>query len=253
MRDLWTVWDPRLRVPEWDEPTRRVVLVLGLRAACVVPSPISVAFHAAERAGVLFIAVENEEGLRFLAEDLVDPTHYLPAGCLPALRVERQSDLNKGANALGRVPGRSRALVVSPREPIDLSKLLCPSCHNRGEVDEPHDAFAVERLGCPHCMGERLADLVVVAGFTWSMQPAWIRALRDQCRTAQVAFAFIGWGKWAPYGHFTGLAMKQNGSGHSVPAQSYLPPDGGGTLFYDIAEPGRFLDGAEHLELPEGL
>ena len=32
-----------------------------------------------------------------------------------------------------------------------------------------------------------------------------------------------------------------------------MPPDGDGTLFYDTEEPGRRLDGVEHLALPEGL
>ncbi|MER7015312.1 DUF5131 family protein [Saccharopolyspora sp. NPDC000359] len=30
------------------------------------------------------------------------------------------------------------------------------------------------------------------------LQPAWARALRDQCTAAGVAFHFIGWGSWAP-------------------------------------------------------
>ena len=29
----------------------------------------------------------------------------------------------------------------------------CPACHGTGEVTEAHESYAVETLGCPHCMG----------------------------------------------------------------------------------------------------
>ena len=45
-------------------------------------------------------------------------------------------------------------------------------------------------------------DLVVAVGPTgpdaWPVHPRWVRLLAAQCAGAGVAFAFLGWGDWAP-------------------------------------------------------
>lgn len=71
--------------------------------------------------------------------------------------------------------------------------------------------------GCPHCMTvvtrcgsrgpgaflkSRGIDWIVVGGESGKgarpLHPAWVRALRDQCKAAGVPFLFKQWGEWLP-------------------------------------------------------
>ena len=61
---------------------------------------------------------------------------------IPALRIERQADLTAvAARALVRTKAPPRALVISPREAIDLDPPTCPTCGRHEAVmnDDPED------------------------------------------------------------------------------------------------------------------
>lgn len=40
-----------------------------------------------------------------------------------------------------------------PEPPEEPESDDCPTCEGTGEVQEAHESYAVETLGCPHCMG----------------------------------------------------------------------------------------------------
>jgi len=80
----------------------------------------------------------------------------------------------------------------------------------------------------------------------------WVRAIRDQCKEANVPFFFKLWGEWAPEPDIhkgrtlwfdgsmdTGIASK-NGIGRNVRRVGKK-------------KAGRLLDGVEHNEFPEGV
>lgn len=87
----------------------------------------------------------------------------------------------------------------------DISKLLALPVAVRFLSMEPLlgpvDLGAACRRTGLH-LGEAL-DWVIVGGESGSaesrpMHPAWVRALRDQCRAGGVAFLFKQWGDWRP-------------------------------------------------------
>jgi hypothetical protein len=130
-------------------------------------------------------------------ETIVRARNFVPFGPLriPALRVERQADLTTDAlGALCSVKAAHRALMVSPREDINLHLALCIHATER-HPGQRFIARTCERR-------PELPDLVIVRGPTgpdaWPMHPAWVRSVRDQCAEAGVAFAFLGWGDFIP-------------------------------------------------------
>ena len=240
-RDLWTTWDWR-KEPEaprsWEHPERRVVIVEGLHTGS--PSPA-----ALTAVGPLRDAVEHG-----LIAVLVEPPGVLlawyPDECprfVPALRGERQTDLSPEAlRALTSVPAPHRALVVSPREELDITagqneRWNFPTAIVDGRPVEWADPG-------PKYIG---VDLVICQGPTgpdaWPMHPAWVRRLKQDCDAAGVAFAMTGWGEWAP-----------RESAPDVLRDMRMLLGGVEVVRINHEHPGRrLLDGVEHLALPEGL
>src|SRR6185312_8972836 len=92
-----------------------------------------------------------------------------PERMIPALRVERQGDLSTDAvSALAGVKAAHRALVVTPREALDLRDAIMGYVGGR-HVRLPHRT--------PRIVQEKHIDLVVVRGPVGSdagpMHPAW--------------------------------------------------------------------------------
>lgn len=255
-RDIWTTWkwrDDPAAPRGWEHPERMVVLVDGTYAAeadglsVVGDGPLAMAEHAigmAAKRGALFVYVEGAAALRWATRRgaRFDAGPFaggpVPAS-IPALRGERQADLSaEAARALCGVKAQHRALVVSPCETLAINGYLCRYCNGTdvGDWERPTAPPKGSYGYCRTCgmQADSLVlhgvyDLVIVRGPTgpdaWPMHPAWVRSIRDQCAEAGVPFAFMGWGTWEPSAQIDAGA----------------------------AFPTRFLDGAEHLALPEGL
>lgn len=140
---------------------------------------------------------------------------------VPALLVQHQADLgNEALRAFWSVPATPRALVMRPRERIDLTDILA---RVRPIPDDPHAAWLLQeavRAGTGD--GPRLVDVVVVQGGdgpkAWPLEVEDVLALRCQARAAGVPFAFLGWGTRRPEGQ---------------------------------VGPGHLLNGKEHLDMPK--
>lgn len=100
--------------------------------------------------------------------------------------------------------------IVPMTRPVDLSLCLsakCDHCRDYGRFDVPV-------WMCPYCAGTKRTlgymkgrmlsvhvDIVRVGGGDEPLHPDWVRSVRDQCEAAGVAFVFVGWGEWSPYGY----------------------------------------------------
>ena len=233
MKDIIETWDwseHPFAPQQWTALERRVVLVDSLHSAMAssARSAAGVSLTLAVERGAVAVCVEPP-GVLVTWADGKSPRW------IPALRIERQADLGPQAlDALFRVKAPIRALVLSPREEIDLDPSTCPDCGR-------NDAFAVGDDGatpfCPDCDGadgdgvemcssaildpcasaERQpgVNLVIVQGPSgpdaWPMHPDWVRRIRNDCEEAGVAFIFASWGDW------------QNGSTVDRPLQEQDP------------------------------
>lgn len=277
MKREWATWDWRSD-PEaprtWEHPERMVVIADTLLGEEHAAWPIAedVVAQAGARAvidyaksGGACILTCSREGLERVALRLTKA--WLPQSLVPALRIERRADLSVHAlRALFEVKARHRALVVSPREEIDLVDVIGPP-EKMWDGDFDTSSRKMARLG--------KIDLVIAQGPTgpdaWPMHPAWLRKLRDDCAAARVAFAFVGWGSWGPVGpnfvDYANIAIFCDDNGGTRGEPIYLEKleedrrenweehqPGDVQMFRVGAErSGRLLDGVEHLALPEGL
>lgn len=171
--------------------------------------------------------------------------------------------------ALCSVRSKHRALVVRPREEIDLAHWLPQAgpLHPDPAIDaevraERDDARAVDRAAGVvegwH-RGWVPPSLLIVRGpvgpTAWPLHPAWVRKLRDQARGAGIAFAFVGWGDWLP------ISEAASGMGRVGREEALVwrfradDPDDLPLLSYRVGAhlAGRHLDAVDVLELPEGL
>jgi hypothetical protein len=255
----WSSWAWR-EEPEaplgWAEPERQVVLVDGMLGACRGPGHPFLAPAGALRSTALreASAVLREAVVVYVEEPTAYPHPAEPFGArgIPGVVLDRQAGTGSVDSALGplcRVSAEHRALVVTPREPIEIGLLgIMPKVWGLGYTP------VYARI-----------DLVIVRGPTgpdaWPMHPKWVRAVRDECAFAGVAFAFLGWGEWAPteaidsptvrgtppmaFGSFDALGLWHEASAGN-PGDPILWRCG-------AERSGRLLDGVEHLALPEGL
>lgn len=269
MRNIWTEWNWQ-RDPEapraWELPERTVALLdadlFGDDAG---------AGGTANKAAFRTMATITVYALDAL---FVIPTAYpdrvatwaarrresfgagWPANVVPALRVERQADLSpESLRALVRVKAPHRALVVSPREEIDLRDAIM------GYVDD--DVTGGRHVRLPHrtprIVQEKELDLVVVRGpigpEAWPIHPAWVRSLKDQCQEAGVAFALLSWGAWKPVSEAVPGDERAATATANVWRFREGDPDDLPLLAFRVGaeRSGRTLDDVEHLNLPEGL
>jgi protein gp37 len=73
------------------------------------------------------------------------------------------------------------------------------------------------------------------------MHPQWVRALRDQCVSANVPFFFKSWGEWAPY----------SGELSAAARHCHQYPDGQGMACVGKRAAGHLLDGQEWRQIPQ--
>jgi hypothetical protein len=215
----------------------------------------------------------------------VEP-YPLPRNIIPALYVERRADLTtRLLDQLGVVAGaRRRALVLAPLEEIDLFRVDSTGRDvERDWIEYTNAIDGFTYAGAysttdPAAYTRRLpVDLVVVAGergpAARPMHPAWVRLLRDQCRT-RPPFVFEGWGEWVPDADQPEDVARARVADPSAgelgllcsACGTYLPRGSGwqghrhfGDLktlrwvFRAGAESGASLDGKEHVDLPAWL
>lgn len=193
----WTNWnwrhDPHAPLG-WTDTEQRVVLVEGMAAAemdgmgIVGDSPLALTERAIGKSAgwgtdrsAIFIYAERPAALAWWAEH----RPAFNARAIPALLVERQADLDVGLQTLVRMPAAYRALVLSPRESINIG--LGGTMPKAWEVGY-HGVY-------------NFVHQVIVRGAEGDdaepMHPAWVRAVRDECR-GLAAFAFTSWGEWRP-------------------------------------------------------
>lgn len=180
----------------------------------------------AGRMAAFFANPETYDRLRQAVDDIgAQYTHrtlWAPDPMLPAdnvwlgVSVEDQETAVERIPALLETPARIRFLSC---EPLLGSIDLWPWVH------QAIDATTLE------------SEIVVTSPIDWVIaggesgpkarptQPAWVRAIRDQCARARVPFFFKQWGEWAP----GDKAMKRVGKRYA----------------------GASLDGREHREWPQ--
>lgn len=99
---------------------------------------------------------------------------------IPALHIERQSDLSRLPDLLA-VRAQRRTLVVSPKEKIDL-----------GEIERVNPMLWDRLSG--------VIDLLIITGFDDPISPDNVRDLVRQAREAGVPCVLL-WGRWVPFAH----------------------------------------------------
>ena len=106
----------------------------------------------------------------------------------------------------------------------------------------PRYTPVAERIHWVICGGES-------KGGARPMDPAWARALRDECVSAQVPFFFKQWGEWAPLSAFTAVNAAEV-AGSRVPKLKV-----GDATLYRVGKKaaGRELDGRTWDEFPAGV
>lgn len=152
----------------------------------------------------------SSNGVRFIIP-AADPGQFngllLPWRAMPALHIQRQSDL-AGLDALFAVKAERRALVVSPLESIDVSAWLGYAEHSgrwigpcgcEAERDPWTRCDDCEARGWspPQCQG---IDLIIICGFESPLNPSHVRSVVEQCRAAGAPCIFAGWGAYLPDG-----------------------------------------------------
>lgn len=108
--------------------------------------------------------------------------------------IENQEMANKRIPELLRIPAAVRFLSVEPLlEPVDLSGFTMDTIWIDQEFadNDPHFQRIIDEDGWP-------IHWVIVGGESGpgarSMQPEWVRSIRDQCVAADVPFFFKQWG-----------------------------------------------------------
>lgn len=181
------------------------------------------------------------------------PEHKRPAHIIPAIHVERQADLAQ-LPALLAVQAERRALVVSPREAIDLRRVI-----GRGSYPGNIPGHCVDIDGCtwhkdgdfcnscgwgypddPDRDPKPRPDLVIVCGFDEPLHPAHTRSVIEQCKAAGVA-VILQWGAHCPVESLSAEEREKFGSLEGVCATH---------LRIGAERSGSMLDGVAYDELP---
>lgn len=202
---------------------------------------------------------------------------------------KRPERLAKFAESLGGLPDNVIAMtsVTSQRTAdVRIPQLLSVRCKSRGLSIEPLLESVDIVKACLNGSDSFGADLgidwVICGGESGNkaapMHPDWARAIRDQCRSAEVNFFFKQWGAWVGgrLDRRKGKAILDDGSifwtnpGHPemrvwagpVPGVSYLSPisarvgkNAKRVTLGGVSTPcnNRLLDGVEYNGMPEML
>ncbi len=208
------------------------LLAAGLEKDCAALEAVDARlFKAARSARAASVAARWRlvDPIRIYVEspNVLGNVHPTDARCFLAFGAERQVDLNSEENmrAICRVRTARRALVLRPRERLDLNF--------HGTL--PGD------WGLGYCSMHARFDLIVVRGPSgadaWPMHPAWVEDIREQAASVNIAFAFLGWGDWKPLD-----------DGHG-PDDCIV--DGCRFARVGAARSGRILNGKTYEQLPE--
>lgn len=170
---------------------------------------------------------------------------------------ENQEQADKRVPVLLSMPVVNRFVSIEPMlEGIDLVNIDYPGGWRSNKklnsltgFEHPEE-YHHRRGGSMKVMPS--LDLVIVGGESGPAgrycHPAWVRTISDQCRSTETPFMFKQWGQWLP--------LTQFDQHHAISKRSYennITLDG--ETFYPVgkSKSGHFLDGQEHLEIPEGL
>jgi protein gp37 len=154
---------------------------------------------------------------------------YPAAGPL-ALTADSSTDVWEAASPLPNVwlgvsvEDQKRAVLRIPallETPAAVRFLSCEPLLGPVDLDyvDGLNTLAPDWAGSPYPgagTGARhpLLDWVIAGGESGPgarpMQPAWVRALRDQCNSAGVSFFFKQWGQWAPDGDHPDMSINHS-------------------------------------------
>ena len=149
---------------------------------------------------------------------------------------------------------------------------ICPDCGREGYWTGSHAFNGRGRKPHPVVPPQsgRGIDWVIVGGESSlkarPMHPDWVRGLRDQCDAACVPFFFKQWGEWlggewedtGDHGRFIPASdsdqvlLYRGGTAREHWFDEEQWPDGPGAYRVGKKAAGHFLDGREHLDIPEG-
>lgn len=202
------------------------------------------------------MTVELEPGVVLIAEPEHEqhappgPRVYLDQWPLPnvwlGVSAERQQEADERIPELLATPAAIRFVSAEP--------LLGPIDFYKTSGSMPHE-------------GHPWRDGPILQGIHWiiaggesgpsarPMHPAWVRSLRDQCRTAGTAFFFKQWGAWAPatdaWQHET-ISVLPDGRVREWESGEGRLVDPHMTAMSRLGkkDAGRLLDGVEHNALP---
>lgn len=159
-------------------------------------------WYRAVRAGQWCVSVaEAYAAIHPHASDEIRALHHREAPVWPLPNVWLGTSVEDQATADARIPhllaapAAVRFLSAEPLlGPVDLTEIAVP----RPDLQASVILDVLRGWGGPI---NRL-DWVIVGGESGKharpMHPDWVRALRDQCQAAGVAFFFKQWGEWAP-------------------------------------------------------
>lgn len=145
----------------------------------------------------------------------------------------------------------------------------CMTCAGGGEVGGAyHSDDGLQQ--CDDCNGTGVddanpgLDLVICGGESGRcprpMHPDWVRSLRDECVTMQIAFHFKQWGEWAPTGPLGALKKVLTIDGRAIDktvdvvcAADRERPVRGPVIVYRVGKKiaGRLLDGRTWDQMPK--
>lgn len=139
--------------------------------------------------------------------------------------------------------------------PVDLA---FTGARPENSVNFRLDALRGVWMGRDHLVSDHTAriDWVIVGGESGAdarpMDPAWVRALRDQCQEAGTPFLFKQWGEWFAYGEIDAQGRENSRTRGEDPTVWHAWPEGGFSVRLGKAQAGRHLDGVTHDAVPEG-
>lgn len=243
---LWRGERRRTSAANWREPLKWNKKTPGARVFC---SSLADVFEAGDELDDwrmdLFDLISRTPDLTWLlltkrpenaARWFRHPDMMLPNVWIGAT-VEDQQRADERIPHLLRVPAAVRFLSCEPLlGPVALEGLRDAGCGAEGCDGTQTDALGGLNL-CGHgYQANRPTVSWVIAGGESGPKarpthPDWFRALRDQCRAADVPFFFKQWGEWAP----------EETSGR---------PEGARLLRVGKRAAGRLLDGQEWSQFP---
>ncbi len=163
---------------------------------------------------------------------------------------ENQPRWNERVSALLPIPAAAYLVSVEPMlGPIDFWQAGWSYCPE-------HDFVGARAAGrCDHrqCRAVRRVSWVIVGGETGPRarptHPDWVRAVRDQCQAAGVAFWFKGWGTWLP--NDQAAPAPWDTSRHAARAFEFAGGERHTFTRLGSKRAGHLLEGKEWRQMPE--